>query len=244
MEEPYFRIYGDYAGRGPVFYSRAECPWLAQMEDHWQAIRREFEAYHYERRVGLTPSYVPDDVEVHGWRSINFVTYRHWYRHNCVGFPKTVAFLHSIPHLTSAFINLLEPHSTLPAHNGDTNTPYRCHLGLIIPSGDVDRCGLQVGGERIGWREGEAFAFNEAYRHFVWNHTDRDRAILVVDVLKPEYRPRMLGVCGAVLGAIALTGLETSVPPLRRLPASGPRLLHRGLGLAAGTVLFVRDGVR
>ena len=78
----------------------------------------------------------------------------------------------------------------------------------------------------------------------MWNHTERDRVILVFDVLKPAYRPRALGLCGAVLGAIALTGLETNVPPLRKLPAAGRRALHRGLGIAAGAVLFVRDGVR
>lgn len=242
MPEPYFRIYGDYPGGGPVFYPRAECPWLATMEAHWQAIRQEFVDYHYARGRALTASYVPDDVDIRGWRSINFVTYRHWYRDNCAGFPFTIGLLRAIPHLTSAFINLLEPHSVLPAHNGDTDTTYRCHLPLIVPSEDVEQCGLAVGPERTGWRAGHAFAFDEAYRHSVWNHTDHDRVVMVFDVLKPAYRDRSLRICGDVLAAMTVTMLETRLPPLRRLPTAGRRALHRGLGRAASAYLMLRDG--
>jgi hypothetical protein len=243
-EPLYFRIYGDYPGTGPVFYGRTECPWLAEIERHTPTIRRELDAFLARGRSGLTDSYVPDDVAVRGWRSINFVTYRHWYRRNCAQFPETVAILRTIPDLTSAFVNLLEPGASLPVHNGDTNTTYRCHVGLVVPSENVAECGLAVGDERTGWREGAAFAFNEAYRHFVWNRTDGDRIVLVFDVMKPAYRARSLAICGDVLGAIALTGLETRVPILRRLPEAARRGLHRALGLAARSVLIIRDGAR
>lgn len=243
-ERPYFRIYGDYAGGGPVFYPREECPWLVEMERQWRTIRSELEAYRGAGHRELAPSYVPDDVPIEGWRSINFVTYRHWYHRNCAPFPRTVAFLRSIPYLTSAFINLLEPGATLPPHNGDTDATYRSHLGLIVPSESVDACGLAVHDQRIGWREGQAFAFNEAYRHHVWNRTDRDRVIMVLDVMRPAYRARGIALCGDVLAAMALTGLETAVPPLRRLPDPGRRLLHRTLGLAARGVLTLRDDAR
>jgi aspartyl/asparaginyl beta-hydroxylase (cupin superfamily) len=239
MEPLYYRIYGDYRGPRPIFYPREECPWLAEIERHWETIRAEFEEYHDRRGGTLTDSYVPDDVEVTGWRSINFVTYRHWYRANCAHFPRTVAILRAIPHLTSAFINLLEPGARLPDHNGDTNTTYRCHLGLIVPGppNDPTACGLRVADEEHGWREGEAFAFNEAFRHTVWNRTDRARVVLVFDVMKPAYRARKLRICGAVLGAITVTTLETRWPVLRRLPAGARRALHALLGLAAAGVL-------
>ena len=97
MEPLYFRIYGDYQGPGPIFYPREECPWLADVERHWQTIRAEFEEHYYRRRQALSDSYVPDDVEVRGWRSVNFVTYLHWYRANCERFPKTVEILRTIP---------------------------------------------------------------------------------------------------------------------------------------------------
>jgi ornithine lipid ester-linked acyl 2-hydroxylase len=241
-EAPYFRIFGDYTATQPIFYRRDECPWLSEIESQWRVIREEFEDYHYRRGQALKRSFIPDDVAPQSWRSINFVTYQHWYHENCALMPKTAAILRGIPFLTSAFINLLEPHSVLQPHNGDTNTTYRCHLGLIIP-GAIDQCGLEVGGERTGWQEGRAFAFNEAPWHHVWNHTPNDRVVMVFDVMRPEYRPQMLRICGDVLGAMTLTTLETKLPFLRGLPNRLRHTMHRMLGIAAGVYLRLHDGV-
>ena len=243
MDDLYFRIYGDYHGAGPVFYPRQDCPWLPEVERHWRTVRAEFEEYHYRRRSPLQPTYVPDDVQIQGWRSVNLVTYRHFYRENCAAFPKTVQLLTAIPGLTSAFLNLLEPRSKLPVHNGDTNTTYRCHLPLIVPTGGIDKLGIEVGGERRGWREGEAFAFNEAFRHTVWNHTDHDRVVLVFDVLKPEYRDRTGAICGGVMAAMTLTMLETRIPSLRRLRPAGRRRVHQALSGVATALLLARGGL-
>jgi aspartyl/asparaginyl beta-hydroxylase (cupin superfamily) len=232
VEPPYYRIYGDYRGGGPVFHGREDCPWLPEVEAHWRAIRDEVAAYRSSGHA-LTPSFVPDDVEVRGWDSVNLVTYLHRYRRHTRHFPRTLAILDRIPDLTSAFVNQLGPHASLPRHNGDTNATIRCHLGLVVPEGDIDRLGLEVGGVRRGWKEGEAFAFNEAFSHWVWNETDQERIVLVFDVLRPEYRARKLEICGNVLGAVVLTALETRLPVLRHLPEPLRRLWHRALGLAA-----------
>lgn len=241
MEPPYLRIFGEYVSSAPIFAAREECPWLDRVEAAWQDIRAEVEDYRRHRAGEVRASFVPDDVEIRGWDAINFVSYRHWYRHNCGAFPKTLALLRSIPDFITAYVSILAPGAELPPHNGDTNTTYRCHLGLVVPSSDVDQCGLDVGGERTGWREGEAFAFNEAHRHFVWNHTDRERIVLVFDVLRPAYRAQKLRICGDALAAMTLTMLETKLPPLRRLPDAARRLLHRALAAGALTVLLTRD---
>jgi aspartyl/asparaginyl beta-hydroxylase (cupin superfamily) len=241
VEPSYLRIFGDYVSSAPIFASREECPWLGRVEAAWQEIRAEVEDYRRDRANAVRASFVPDDVEIRGWDAINFVTYRHWYRRNCPAFPKTLALLNSIPDLITAYVSILAPGAGLPPHNGDTNTTYRCHLGLVVPSSDVDRCGLDVGGERTSWREGEAFAFNEAHRHFVWNHTDRERIILVFDVLRPEYRQQKLRICGDVLAAMSLTTLETKLPLLQRLPDVGRRALHRILAAGALAVILTRD---
>lgn len=241
MPDLYFRIYGDYAGPDPIWMPREQCPWLGEVEHHWQTIRDEFLEVLARRPEAVTPSYVPDDVEIHGWRSVNLMTYGHWYRDNCRRFPRTVEILSRVPGLTSAFVNLLEPGSSLPAHNGDTNAIYRNHIGLVVPAG-VDECGLEVGGERTGWAEGQGLTFIEAYRHHVWNRTKRNRVILVFDVIRPEFAARKVSICAAVLAAMALTGLETRIPFLGRLPQWARRVLHRCLAVGAWLVLVVRDG--
>ncbi|MFN8600053.1 MAG: aspartyl/asparaginyl beta-hydroxylase domain-containing protein [Candidatus Binatia bacterium] len=241
MEPPYLRIFGDYTPSAPIFATRDECPWLERAEAAWRDVRSEVENYRRGLAEGVRASFVPDDVDIRGWDAINFVSYLHWYPRNCEAFPKTLALLRSIPDLTTAYVSILAPGAGLPVHNGDTNTTYRCHLGLVVPPGDDDALGLEVGGERVGWREGEAFAFNEAPRHFVWNRTDRERIVLVFDVLRPQYRARKLRICGDVLGAMTLTMLETKMPPLRRLPDGGRRALHRALSVGASAVLLTRD---
>jgi aspartyl/asparaginyl beta-hydroxylase (cupin superfamily) len=229
-EAPYYAIYGDYRGSRPRFYPREECPWLGRVEEAWKEIRAEFEDYHYRWGRPLEENFDPYDLGLSGWKTLNFVTYLRRYHRSCRAFPRTVALLESIPGLTSAFLNKLEPHSHVSPHNGDSNTTYRCHLGLIVPGG-VEECGLQIGEERRGWQEGEAFAFCDAHRHWVWNDTDRDRVVLVFDVVRPEYAHRRLAICGKVLAAIALTLVRTRVPPLRRLPRPLLRAVHELLGL-------------
>ncbi len=229
LEEPHYRIdvHGDYAGSLPIFADREECPWLPVLESNWKVIREEYEAY--VRADEPTAPFIPYAFEIPGWRSINLVTYRWRYHRNRRRFPRTVEILESIPHLTSAFLNLLEPHSRLPAHFGDSNAICRSHLGLIVPRG-AERCGLQVGSERRGWQEGQAFGFCEAYEHFVWNDTDQPRVILVCDVMRPEYVARTGEICGNVLGAMALTLAQTRSRRVASLPPRATRRLHRSLG--------------
>jgi aspartyl/asparaginyl beta-hydroxylase (cupin superfamily) len=228
-EPAHFRIYGDYAGNEPAFYSPDDFPWVAVLRRNWTVIRDEFEHY-VDRGYQLKPNFVPDPVRITGWKGVNFLTCLRQYRANCRHFPRTVEVLESIPELASAFINLLEPRSSLPPHHGDTNTVYRVHLGLIIP-GDVEECGMQVGSERVGWREGEVLVFNDARRHFVWNRSDRPRVILVCDVMKPQYGGASPRTCARVLGSIVITILQTRLPAMRALPRGVLRGLHEAASL-------------
>jgi Aspartyl/Asparaginyl beta-hydroxylase len=229
-EPAHFRIYGDYAGTEPAFYQLDDFPWAGVLQQNWKVIRREFEEFFYHQGHALKPNFVPDPVPISGWLGVTFLTYLRRYEDNCRHFPRTVRILESIPNLASAFINLLEPHSSLPPHYGDSNTAYRVHLGLIIPD-DVDRCGMQVEAERVGWREGEVLIFNDARKHFVWNDADRPRVILVCDVMKPQYGGASPRACGKVFGSIAITFLQTRLPLIRWLPAPMLRALHAAASL-------------
>ena len=56
---------------------------------------------------------------------------------------------------------------------------------------------------------GRSIRIQRSPAHFVWNETDRDRVVFVLErLLKPEYRPQKVRICGDVLGAITLTMLE------------------------------------
>jgi aspartyl/asparaginyl beta-hydroxylase (cupin superfamily) len=230
-EPPHTVLQGPYTGSQPRFYGREACPWLESVEAEWRVVRDEFEEA--RRGLALRRNFDPYGFDVEGWRTLNFQTYLRRYPESWRAFPRTARLLESIPRLTSAFLNVLEPRTRIPAHFGDSNTIVRCHLGLSIP-GDVDACGIQVGEERRGWQEGRALAFCDAHRHFAWNETDRSRVVLVFDVMRPEYWADRHRICGDVLAAIGLTLFETRTGLYSRLPSRARAWLHRGLGLATG----------
>jgi len=226
-DPPHFRLYGPYPGTEPAFYRPDDFPWVETLRRNWTVIRDELVDYVGRQGRTLPANFIPDAVDVTGWRGVTLFTCLRRYRANCRAFPRTTAILESIPEIVSAFINLLEPHTELPAHYGDSNLFHRAHLGLIVPGG-VEVCGMEVDGERMGWREGEVFVFNDARRHAVWNRGDRPRVVLVCDVMKPQYGRATAGRCGRVLGTIAATFLQARVRPLRRLPRPALRALHAG----------------
>lgn len=235
---PHFRIYGDYPDDEPAFFDAGDFPWTDTLRRNWKVIRDEFEQHFLRERQKLSVNFVPDAVDVTGWRGICLFTCMLPYRRNCARLPRTAEILQSIPNIASAFVNLLEPHTDLPAHYGDSNVFHRAHLGLIVPAG-VESCAMQVGDERIGWREGEVFVFNDARYHTVWNHSDRPRVVLVCDVVKPRFRNRALWHCSQVLGAIGVTFLQARLPVLRR----APRFVTSGLHVAASLPFRVYLGL-
>lgn len=81
------------------------------------------------------------------------------------------------------FVSRLKSGTVIGSHRGPTNTRVRCHLGIKIPSGD---CGIEVGGERRTWQEGGCLVLNDHLEHSVWNRTETERIVLVVDVWHPD----------------------------------------------------------
>ena len=228
-EAPYYPIYGDYDGRMPRFYDASELPFAVAVEAAWPEIRRELEGVLHAGAAPFRPNWDPYDCRVSGWKSANLFTYTRAYPEVLARFPVTAGVLARIPHVTSAFVNVLEPRTRIPSHCGDSNTTWRCHLPLVVPR-EAERCGIEVGGERRSWREGRLLAFCDAHRHHAWNDSDEPRVVLVFDVMRPEYVAHERRICGRVLGGIALMLAMTRLPALRKLPHALLRPVHAALG--------------
>ena len=73
------------------------------------------------------------------------------FTHDC---PQTTAILESFTHprfmkhtpFSFAFFSTLRSQSSIQPHHGPTNIRIRCHVPLIVPSGD---CGFRVGSQSI-----------------------------------------------------------------------------------------------
>ena len=86
----------------------------------------------------------------------------------CRSCPEIMKLVRRIPRRCSdVFISAISPGAKIRLHRGPTNTKLTCHLGLVVPSGDL---GLKVGTETRKWSVGEWLLFNDSYPHEAWNH--------------------------------------------------------------------------
>jgi beta-hydroxylase len=163
-------------------------PFLAPLETHWSEIRAEFDRIYADpERLPSFHEISPDQKRISKaghWKAFVFYGFGERSERNCQVCPKTAALLASIPNLQSAWFSIIGPHYHVPAHSGVTKGILRAHLGLKVPA-EVERCSMRVDKEKLVWREGRCFVFDDSYDHEVSNDTDETRAILLLDFDRP-----------------------------------------------------------
>lgn len=183
------------------FHDRAAFPWLDRLEAATDAIRQEYvelaggAAGHFEPYIqydatmptrqwtGLNHSL--------DWTAFHLVRGGRRIEENASRCPRTMAALAAIDQPViagrgpNAMFSVLKPHTHIPPHTGVANSRLVCHLPLIVPSD----CWFRVGAERRGWREGEAFVFDDTIEHEAMNASDHVRIVLIVDCWHPGLSP-------------------------------------------------------
>lgn len=215
-----------YTGNHDFFYESENFPGILELERNWKAIREEVLTLVNDQTLNdiknLNPPYLSDPD---GWKNIYFYNFG-WKKHkNCDSFPVTYSLLKNVPNLIFAGITVMEPHTRILPHNGETNTTIRCHLGLKIPAG-LPICGVKVGSETRGWAEGKVLMFSDAHYHSTWNESDERRFVLVFDIVREEYADQKNMVCAKALGALTLKYFYAKMPALKKLPMPIIQLAH------------------
>ena len=146
------------------------------------------------------------------------------YHANCTKFPKTYALLKSVPNLTFAEFTVLEPHSKILPHIGETNATIRGHLGIEIPY-SYPKMGIHVGDQEVGWENGKAVLFSDACVHYVWNDSDKRRFVLVFDVIKDEYSHKKTWICAQSLGALSVKWFAEKLSFVNHFPRPFKKVL-------------------
>lgn len=182
-------------------------PWVAALEARWPEIRAEVEAL-LARQDGIPPlaEISPDHRRIAPpgkWKS--FFLYGYGYRNeeNCARCPRTADAVAGIPGLNSAFFSILAPGAHIPRHRGVTKAILTAHLGLVVPKRRED-CRMQVDEEMLTWERGKVLVFDDTYHHEVWNDTDEQRVILLVQFRRPT------GPIGRLVGGLFLEGVRRS----------------------------------
>jgi beta-hydroxylase len=144
-----------------------------------------------------------------GWKVFMFYAFGMKAGRNCRRCPETTKLLRRIPGMKTGFFSILAPGKHLRPHRGPYKGVLRMHLALIIPE-PAGRCGITVAGETRHWQEGKVMIFDDVKQHEAWNHTDKTRVVLFVDIVRPLRFPAnvvnacfmwMIAVSPFVLGA-------------------------------------------
>lgn len=236
----WYSFFGGEYTENCTYYDKSKFEWVQLLESNWPVIKTELENFLAGNQQRLVPYFNEEMVSARkSWKALSFMFWTLRFKENSDQCPQTMALLQKIPHLVSASISLLEPHTQIKPHRGDTNGIIRCHLGLVIPAA-LPHCGFQVGDEQRSWEEGKLLLFNDAARHLAWNNTDQRRLILLLDVIRPEFANKRGHICRTVLAALAWQYLAQKIGLLKRSPWGVKKGAHFVLKSIVAGVLFLK----
>ena len=231
-----------YKGNCPEYFNKEDFEWSGMLEDHWEEIKQELIIL-LKQQHKMLPYFDKDIVSrQNSWKTIPFYAWGVKFFKNSKKAPKTIKLLESVPGMVSASFNLLEPHAQIVPHYGDTNAVMRCHLGLIIP-GSLPEIGFEVNGKQKSWHEGELLLFCDAHLHTAWNNTDKNRVILLFDVIRQEFMHKKHWVCSRILASLFLQSAAQKLPFLKKLPIVVQYFLYQCATVSAYLVVPVRNFV-
>jgi ornithine lipid ester-linked acyl 2-hydroxylase len=193
-------------GNTPVYDPRL-FPWVGALEARWPDIRAEVDAL-LSRQAAIPPlaEISPDHRRIappDKWKSFFLYGYGFSKPENIARCPKTAAAVQTIPGLNSAFFSILAPGAHIPRHRGVTKAILTAHLGLVVPN-QRGACRMQVDEKMLSWEEGKALVFDDTYFHEVWNDTDEQRVVLLIQFRRPT------GWLGRLVGSLFLGGIRRS----------------------------------
>lgn len=231
-----------YVGDEPAFFNPADFSWSEKLTDASAGIRKELHAriadghelprYFNKAAYGDTGKWKASAML---WWGVSFFKERKKY-------PQTWKAVQDIPGLLSVSFSLLEPGGCIAPHHGDTNAIVRVHLGLIVPS-KLPLAGFKVNGEDRSWEEDGLLVFCDAHLHEAWNHTGYDRYILILDVIRPEFKQKKHVICAKVVGGLFLQKLAGIMPFLARAPQWFINAMHTIAWLNAYWLIPVRNAL-
>ncbi len=172
----------------PAFFENGVFPWVAEFESQWPQIRKELDAILGMRdELPSLQDIQPDQVTISPdskWKTFVLWGFGERSEPNCARCPDTSRAIERIPGMNAAWFSILAPGKHIPRHSGITKGNIRCHLGLKVPR-EREHCRFRVADEMRIWEEGHCLLFDDSCKHEVWNETDEERAVLILDFERP-----------------------------------------------------------
>ena len=192
----------DYKGSEAPFQVPSDFNWAHDFENNYEKLLLEWQQFTELRSP--KPYFKDSMVDKKG--AYQTISLRWWdleFRKNRQHFPVATALLLRYPEITTLSFNFLAAGAKIAPHCGDTNAIFRCHFGLQIPA-QAPTCALKVKGIEKSWTKGEWLIFMDAYVHEAYNSSENDRIIILMDVLRPEFKKKRNWICSVVFSSLFL----------------------------------------
>jgi aspartate beta-hydroxylase len=206
------RVYDRRVQTPPVLEKQRFFPAHAAFEREWRAIRAECSALMAE--MGAIPEFhdlMAEQAELsrHGgrfWRLYVLRAYGADHRANQARCPTLRSLLEADRSVTSAAFSILEGGKHIPAHRGPFRGILRYHLPLVIPPDQAGRPSnrLRVDEVSHALREGEGLLWDDTFEHEAWNESASPRAVLLLDVFRPEMPWPLRALTHAIVAGVGL----------------------------------------
>jgi aspartyl/asparaginyl beta-hydroxylase (cupin superfamily) len=198
-----------------TFFDLAQFPWAVELAKCTPLIKAEVDrlrphATLFPKDGELTKRKAYKDNAPEDWRLYPLWTEEGPLEDNCRRCPETAKALAKIPELLSANFSIMKGRVHIPPHRA-RGFRLRYHLGLTIPTSG--KCWLRVVDRTETWEEGKAFIFDDTLEHEAMNESSEDRAILMIDFMRPMPLPLHL-VCSLLTRVAApavLADFQTAI---------------------------------
>ena len=195
--------------------------------NNWQKIRDE--CLHLMRDMGAIPHFhevMPEQrpLSEHGkkfWRLLVLRAYGVDHPGNQAKCPVTASLFKNNKSIQSVAISFLEANKHIPIHRGPFRGVLRYHLGLVIPrnadGSSTNR--LRINGLLHELSEGHGLLWDDTYLHEAWNESESVRAVLLIDVVRPDM-PRLLTVMNNLIIFLLRLWIALKYPKSWKLSAN------------------------
>jgi aspartyl/asparaginyl beta-hydroxylase (cupin superfamily) len=171
--------------RARPIHSASDFPWMDKFTEDFESVRKELLEYSSEMSLAAQPQGMTDQGR---WSVLYFYSGGRRIEETMRACPRTAELLESVPGVGDAgntYLSVLRGGTHIKRHFGRFNTRLRCHLPLIVPEGPR----IRIGDEMHEWREGEWLVFDDSFDHEVWNDSDQERIVLIIDFWHPDLTP-------------------------------------------------------
>ena len=186
-------------------FEASQFSWVMELEKNYGAIQRELQAILGMREfIPLFHELSPDQQKIstgQNWRTFFLMGFGEEADLGWKQCPETMKVLSQIPNIRTVFFSILGPNYHVPPHRGVTKGLIRCHLGLVVPD-QRDQCMMRVGDQLCQWEQGRCLVFDDTNNHEVWNNSDQERIVLLVDVDRP------MRLMGRIISRLLIFGIR------------------------------------